>query len=145
MKLVKYNPFRPVSFERFFDDFGTRGFADLMKSDFVNSHPSVNIIESEGGFDIEVAAPGLSKEDFNVEIDKDQLIISASKESSSESKENGNYSRREFNYSSFKRTFHLSDQISTEDVNAKYENGVLVISLSKTPEATAVKKTIEIG
>ena len=145
MKLVKYNPFRPVSFDRFFDDFTRGGFSDLINTDFVKSHPSVNIIETDAGFDIEIAAPGLSKEDFNVAIEKDQLIISASKESTSESSENGNYSRREFNYSSFRRSFHLSDKISRDDISAKYENGILAISLNKTPEASAVKKTIEIG
>ena len=142
MTLVKYNPFRPVSFNQIFDDFAGRSLSDFMKSDFVNLRPSVNVIENDDSFDIEVAAPGLSREDFNVEIEKDRLIISVSKESKTLSE--GDYARREFNYSSFTRNFHLPDYVSKEDVTAKYEDGILRIHLVKTPESRDVKKTIEI-
>ena len=149
MNVVKYNPFRssykPVVFDDVFDDFFGRSLSDVFGTEFTTSTPSVNIIEKDGSYEIEVAAPGLTKEDFNVEIDKDRLTISATKEShSDESKDK--FSRREFNYSSFKRSFHLSKDIDKDSINATYVDGVLRIDLRKTEEAKNTGlRTIEIS
>ncbi len=147
MSLVKYNPFKPFNLDRFFDDLNGRSISDFWGSDFVNIRPSINVIENNDSFDIEVAAPGLEKEDFSIEIDKDRLTISAEKKSATEEsdEDNGSFTRREFNYSSFKRSFYLSDEISQDDIAAKYDKGILNIRLAKKEQAKDVKKTISIG
>ncbi len=130
-KPVAVNPFVSV-----LDEFFTKGMNELVKSDFSLSRPSVNILEKDDAFSVELAAPGLSKEDFDIKVDKDQLIVKVSNESESEETENdAKYRRREFNYTSFTRSFHLPETINTEDINATYENGVLKISLVKKEEA----------
>ena len=141
MSLIKYNPFvtkHPLN------SFFNGDISDFIGSDFVNSQPSVNVIESDKEFKIEVAAPGLDKSDFDVKVEKDQLIISVEKEKE-EVKENEKYTRREFAYSSFVRSFNLGDQINTEGINATYEEGILNILLPKKEEAIEVKRNIEIS
>lgn len=105
-------------------------------------HPSVNIIKHEDKTVLEIAAPGLEKEDFKLEVEKDQLIISVEKENS-ENTEEVNYSRQEFNYMKFKRSFHLPETINTNDIGASYHAGILSITLPK--KAEAVQKTIAIA
>ena len=149
MNVVKYNPFRsaykPVVFEDFFDDFFGKSLSDVLGTEFTSSTPSVNIIEKDASFEIEVAAPGLSKDDFSVELENDRLVISATKESSTEENKD-KFSRREFNYSSFKRSFHVSKDIDKDSIQAKYVDGVLRIDLKKTVEAqNSGLKTIEIS
>ncbi|MFI2742260.1 Hsp20/alpha crystallin family protein [Zhouia sp. PK063] len=111
------------------------------------SVPSVNIKESEDHFQIELAAPGLKKDDFNIAIDENVLTISSSKENKNEIKEDeGKYTRREFSYSEFKRAFNLPETIDEGKINASYENGVLVLTLPKKEEALPKpKKFIEIS
>lgn len=105
--------------------------------------PAVNIKETDNTFEIEVAAPGYKKEDFKVDIDNGMLTISAeNKNETEESKEN--YTRREFSYSSFSRSFSLPDTVKEEDVKAKYENGLLHMTLQKSEKAQVHKKTIAI-
>ena len=96
--------------------------------------PSVNIIEGKEDFLIEVAAPGLEKKDFTVNINHNLLTIEVKKELKSEASE-ARFSRREFSYSSFRRSFTLPDSIVHENIDAKYENGILHISLPKKEEA----------
>jgi HSP20 family protein len=112
----------------------------------LQSHtPSVNVSEDNDNVILEVAAPGLDKKDFNVAVEKDQLIISASKEAQTEDKEEGKWTRKEFNYQSFKRSFHLSDKIETEKIEAEYHNGILKLVLPKKEEAKPkAPATIEI-
>lgn len=111
-------------------------FGDLINAEFSHNRPSVNIFESDDSFGIELAAPGLSKEDFKIKVEKDQLIISASKEGSTNNSDSKTkYRRREFNFQSFRRSFHLSDQIDTDKINAQYENGILRLTLDKKEEA----------
>ncbi len=149
MTLVKYNPFRPyrpAPVNSFIDDFFGRSVSDFFGTEFTSSTPSVNIIEKDDVYSIEVAAPGLAKDRFNIELDNDNLIISAEqKEESETTDENGKFTRREFNYSSFKRSFHLSDEIDRENINASYDNGVLTVTVAKKDEAIKQSpKTIEI-
>ena len=147
MTLVKYKPFKPFSsdfFDNFFNDLSSRSVSEFLGTDFVNATPSINVIENDRSFEILVAAPGLEKNDFNVSVDNDQLIISASKEKE-EKNEDEKFMRREFNYSSFKRSFHLSDKISREDMSASYKDGILTVTLLKTENEKDVRKTIEIS
>lgn len=106
--------------DRFFD-------SDWMKKQSV---PAVNVMETEKGFNVEVAAPGLSKKDFKITVDNHMLTISSEKQEEKEEKDK-DYTRREFSYSSFSRSFSLPENVNEEDVKARYEDGVLKLNLTK--------------
>ncbi|QLE02296.1 Hsp20/alpha crystallin family protein [Galbibacter sp. BG1] len=112
------------------------------------SVPAVNIKEADHEFSLELAAPGMKKDDFNVEVDKNILTISAEVKKENEEKEDGNgvYSRREFSYNSFKRVFTLPESVDSDKINASYEDGVLILALPKKEEALPKpKRLIEIA
>ncbi|HKM45457.1 MAG TPA: Hsp20/alpha crystallin family protein [Dysgonamonadaceae bacterium] len=113
-----------------------------------HSTPALNILESENGFQVEVAAPGMTKEDFDVKIDDDNhLVISVDKKTESEERDDDTcYLRREFSYSHFQRRMILPDTIDKENISAKAENGVLTIDIPKQKEKDIPKidRTIEI-
>ena len=146
MNTTKINPFfKGQTFSSLVDDLFTKGLSDWNGSEFAVSNPSVNISENETAFMLELAAPGLDKKDFKIQIEKDQLIISAEKESSAEEKEEGKWNRKEFNFGSFRRQFYLSDSVNTDKISAEYQNGVLTLELPKKDEAKAkAAKNIEI-
>lgn len=107
--------------------------------------PAVNIKETETNFKLEFYAPGLKKEDFNIEIDQKTLSIWSEKQAENEIN-NEKYSRREFSFASFKRSFNLPETVNFDAIDANYENGVLYINLPKREEALPKpKRTIEIG
>lgn len=96
--------------------------------------PAVNIIEGNQDFKVEVAAPGLCKEDFKVHIEKNILEISAEKKEEKIT-ENKKYLRKEFNYNEFKRTFSLPSTVETDKIKATHMNGVLTVEIPKKDEA----------
>jgi len=101
-----------------------------------NSIPAVNIKETPESFLVEVAAPGLEKKDFKIELDGSALTISSQKQNETEEREGETYSRKEFNYQSFYRTFHLPKEVVNADkIQAKYENGLLRLEVPKREEA----------
>jgi HSP20 family protein len=113
------------------------------RKDFESSVPAVNIRENDKEYIIEVAAPGMKKEDFNIDMEEGMLTISCQKEQErNEDKEN--FRRREYNYSSFSRSFSLPETIKPEDIKAHYENGVLLMNIPKTKEQDRPKKRIKI-
>lgn len=99
-----------------------------------NSNVSVNIIEGKSDFRIEVAAPGMDRKNFRVDLDKDILTISAEHKELDEEK-NENYVRREFGFSSFKRTFTLPEMVDAEKIKASHKDGILTINIPKKEEA----------
>jgi HSP20 family protein len=114
-------------------------FNELFNEDFYGSvlngkpaaSPAVNVVDTGNGFRIEVGAPGIAKEDFKVDINRDNVLtISAKKK---EEKETGNerYLRREFGYSQFRQTLLLPDEIDKDAITATYENGVLSVTVPK--------------
>jgi len=106
--------------------------------------PAVNVKENEKNYEIEVAAPGFRKNDFNVSVDNRILTITAEKKEETEKKDD-NYTRKEFGYTSFSRSFSLPENISEDDIQARYEDGVLKLSLAKKDQAQAKpKKAISI-
>ncbi len=109
------------------------------------SMPAINIIEDENMFSIELAAPGLNKEDFNIEFDNGKLTISAKKQETEE--ETKNYTKREFNYAGFSRSFVVPKQkVDDGKISAAYENGVLNITLPKREEVKPKpSRTVEIA
>jgi HSP20 family protein len=99
-----------------------------------HSFPAVNVLESEDSFKIELAAPGLKKEDFKVNIHENTLTISTEKKSETEETV-GKYTRKEFNFTSFKRSFTLPKSVDGEKIVATYNDGVLGLELPKKEEA----------
>ena len=110
--------------------------------------PAINVIETEKGYKVEVAAPGMTKGDFNIRIDEDNnLVISMEKKiEDKEDKKDGRYLRREFSYSKFQQTMILPENVDKEKISAQVENGVLTIELPKLSEEEVKKaeRTIEI-
>jgi HSP20 family protein len=96
--------------------------------------PSVNIVEGKNDFRIEVAAPGLQKDDFKINLDNNVLTISSEKEEKQEEKDE-RYMRREFSYTSFRRSFSLPQTVEADKISANHNNGVLSISIPKKDEA----------
>lgn len=118
------------------DFFGNRFFGtDLLdfERDFFDGGikvPLANVAETKEEFKVDLSAPGLNREDFKVEIEDGALVVSAEKqEENKEEKEN--YKRREFSYNSFCRSFQLPENVSEDKINAKYENGMLHITIPK--------------
>jgi len=97
-------------------------------------NPAVNIIEGDQEFKVEVAAPGLQKEDFKVHVEKNVLEISAEKKDEQVT-ENKKFLRKEFNYSEFKRTFSLPSSVDAGKIKASHNNGVLTVEIPKRDEA----------
>jgi len=99
--------------------------------------PAVNITENKDEYQVSLAAPGLKKDDFNINVDGNMLTISSLKEDTKDEKDK-RFTRKEYSYSSFSRSFTLPEEINKEKIEAKYEDGVLKISLPRKEEA---KKT----
>ena len=150
--LTTYSPYSVATFmDDFFDSslerfFGLNGSSGMRGRGGRSSSPAINIKETDEAFTLEVAVPGMKKEDFNIDVEDNALIISAEQQEENEDKQD-NYHRREFSYSSFRRSFSLPDNVNDEDISAKYEDGLLCIELpKKTPEQEESKKRkIDIG
>jgi len=139
MRVTKYRPIKTTStLDKVFDNFFGTQLSELVGGEFTASTPSANISEHPDGYYIELAIPGLKKEDVDIQVEKNILIIKATSE-----KEDVTYDRREFNYTSFERRFFLSDDIDQEKIAAKHELGVLTITLVKKTEVET-KKTVSI-
>lgn len=107
--------------------------------------PKVNIRDEAEGFELELAVPGMKKEDFKIEVDSDVLTISSERKDETQEKSE-HYTRREFFQSSFKRAFTLPDSVDGSKIDATYEDGILKLALPKKEEAIPQpKRTISIG
>jgi len=106
--------------------------------------PAVNIKDEKDHFEIEVAAPGLRKEDFNVSIENGLLMISCEKEEKKDEKED-NYARKEFSYRSFYRSFTLPENVDPDSIEAKYNDGILKLRLKKMAMAKPETKKITVS
>lgn len=106
--------------------------------------PPVNIQENNDAFQVDVVAPGLQKQDFKINVNEGLLTISYEKANEQETK-GEKLHRQEYTFKSFKRTFTLDDKINTEAIGAKYENGVLQITLPKKEEIKVQPKEISIA
>ena len=110
--------------------------------------PAINVIETDKAYKLELAAPGMTKEDFNIRIDEDNnLVISMEKKTENkEEKKDGRYLRREFSYSKFQQTMILPENVDKDHISAQVENGVLNIELPKLSEEEVKKpdRTIEV-
>ena len=113
-------------------------------SSCVTSTPAVNVQENEKDYVIEVAAPGLTKKDFHVNVENGVLVISSEKKSENEEK-GGKYLRKEFSYNSFKRSFTLPENTNADDIKASHKDGVLSVLVPKTEAKVIPVKDIKIS
>jgi HSP20 family protein len=136
---------KPAILGSIFDPFMKREWSDFFGRDFIETIPSVNISENEGHYTVELAAPGLKKEDFKINIEDEMITISSERETESKT-EKKDYSRREYNYNSFYRSFGLPEGVDQEKIKATYTDGVLKIELpKKSPAPMNQGKTIRIS
>ncbi len=144
--LRRYEDF-PV-WSNFFNDFFNRDWMDWTTRNFSDTNttlPSVNIKEGEENYEVEMAAPGLQKKDFKIDLTNDVLTISSEKKVENETKKGQQFTRREFSYQSFSRSFTLPNTVDSEKISATYENGILKVLIPKKEEAkTKPARTIEI-
>src|ERR1700741_2905317 len=127
MTLVKFNNKANNSLLPGFNDVFESIFNDTFFNDrMVSRVPAVNISESENNYHVELAAPGLKKEDFKLNLDRNQLSISVEQSADHEDKQK-NYSKREYSYSSFVRSFTLPERADHAEIEARYVDGVLKI------------------
>ena len=131
-------------------------FVDLWSNFFENdstlpgyrrycSTPAANITENEGDFQLELAVPGLNKEDFKIDVENNILTVSSEKQTQNEENEK-NITRKEFVYGCFSHSFTLPKSVDTDNINATYKNGILQVVLPKREEEkTKVKREIAIA
>lgn len=133
-----------------FDDAFFKDFFDVTPKAFGNvakSVPAVNVKETDNSYKVELAAPGVKKDDFRISVDENVLTISSEAKAESEEKDkDGRYTKREFSYQSFSRSFTLDpDHVEVDAIAATYEDGVLHLEIpKKSKEEVKVKKTIEV-
>lgn len=142
MSIIRYNPndFFPTSFsnlvDKFFNDSLTRNGGSV----FV---PKVDVIESENAYELHVSAPGMTKDDFKLEVQDNQLIVSGERKFQNEKKEK-NFHSIESHYGSFTRSFSLPENADSEKINARYNNGILEVTVPKD-EKKQLKQTIKVS
>ena len=150
--LVKVRPFptryktifENNSYDKVFDELTKNVFGNFSPTTKTFQQPAINVLETNDGFNIELAAPGLSKADFNITVEKDILNISAKKEKTLE--EGEKYTRKEFSYFEFKRSFRLPETIDTNSIKASFNNGILKLDLGKVEAAKVqASRQIEVG
>jgi HSP20 family protein len=147
MSIVRYNSalndYVPTSFsnliDRFFNDTITRGGGSIYGS-FV---PKVDIIENEKDYEVHVAAPGMNKDEFKIDLNDNFLTISGERKLNKEKSEK-NFHSIETQYGTFSRSFSLPENVDANKINAKYENGILVINIPKD-EKKALKTSIKVS
>lgn len=146
MTLVKFNADKRNSgsllpgFNDVFDSIlNDTFFSDRM----ISRVPAANISESEDHFHVELAAPGLKKEDFKINLDRNVMNIAVERQNEQHDDQK-NYSKREYSYSSWVRSFTLPESANAEQIEAAYTDGILKIDIAKREEAKAVRRQIEI-
>lgn len=128
-------------------------FDDMLRTDWLGDNavmnnigrnvPAVNIHENDDSYTVEVAAPGKSKKDFNIEVENNVLTIGAEEKDEKETTDkNGRCTRREFSYNSFRRVFTLPEIVDSDKIDAFYKEGVLNIKVPKKEEAKAKAKRL---
>ena len=136
---ARHNDWMPDIFNDFFDN----NWMDRPKA----TAPAINVIETPEAYELELAAPGMTKEDFNVHLDEEgDLVINMEKKAENKDGRKGHYLRREFSYTKFQQTMLLPEDADREAIEAKVENGVLTVNIPKIRkvEVEKAKKQIEV-
>ena len=143
MTLVKFNN-RTRNTAPYFNNVFDSLFSEALNKNLtVNKVPGVNILETANDYQIEVAAPGLTKEDFQINLKKDTLSIWAEKKVAEGDEKD--YSRREFDFNSFARSFVLPESVDAEKISAEYLNGILTITIGKKAESKELNREIKVS
>lgn len=141
MTLVNFNN-RTRNTAPYFNNVFDSLFSDaLTKNKMIDKSPNVNISETEQAYVIELAAPGLKKEDFQINLKKDTLSVWAEVKSEGTAV-NKDFSRKEFDYSSFARSFNLPDSADGEKITAEYKDGILSITINKKDDSKLQKEIV---
>lgn len=143
MTLVKFNNKTRNTAPYFNNVFDSLFSEALNKNQGINKVPSVNIYEAVNEYKIELAAPGLSKEDFKIDLKKDNLSVWVEKKNETDTQKD--YTRKEFEYNSFARSFVLPEGVDTDKISAEYINGILYITIGKLDEAKNTHKEIVVS
>lgn len=144
MTLLKFPTKNAESVNPFVNSVLDNLFNDSFVSDrLVSRTPAVNIIEDEKSFSIELAAPGLKKSDFKINVDKNIISLAVEKADAKESEEKL-YSKKEYNYSSFSRSFTLPETVDYSNIEASYIDGILTVKIGKKEESIISKRLIEV-
>jgi len=144
MSLIRWSPRSsfPTNLNSLLDNFFTTSDDIFNIGQRTESLPAVNVSETDDNFVLELAAPGKSKDDFDVDISNGVITISTESEEKSETEEK-NYTRKEYSFNSFSRSFSLPDNVEASGIRAKYNEGVLTVDLPKNepskPETTKVE------
>ena len=141
MSVIRYNAndFVPTSFSNLVDRFFNESIVRAGGSSFV---PKVDIIENEKSYEIHFAVPGLNKDDFNIELKENYLTVSGERKLSNEKKDK-NFHSIETSYGSFSRSFSLPENVDGTKVQAKYNNGILELTIPKD-EKKVLRQTIKV-
>jgi len=145
MSIVNFKHYPAKSFNNLMSDFLVDFPSLYREHGATNSGQSapVNIKETEEGYELDIIAPGFKKEDFKIALEKNLLSISVERKVEEENK-NEKQIKREYEFKTFKRSFTIDEQIDTEKIEAKYESGVLTLTLAKRAEVKAPTKQITI-
>ena len=137
MNLIKFNrPIHPKTFSSVLDEFFNTSFPEMINNEMNWNSPSTNIKETDTGYTIEMALPGIDKNNIDIRLEKDQLVIESKQSSEkTEKDEEANYTMRQFNYSAFRKSFYINDKVDSNKIDANYKDGVLYIQLEKKDEA----------
>ena len=141
MTLTKWNTRPRNHFPNWVDEFFNPSIWDTKST----QQPSVNVLEKDNSFMLELSSPGMKKDNFNLEIEDGSLIVSGKSEQSVEDNEEGKFLRREFAYQSFERKFLLPEDIDADQIKANYEDGILKVEIPKKEPESPKKKVIQIG
>jgi len=138
MNLAKRNPLNFPRLSNLFDDdwFALKAFEKNQKA-------AINVVEADNKFEVEVIVPGFKKEDINISIENNVLTVSAETKSETEESDK-NYIRKEYNASAFTRSFSLPENADQENIAAKYNDGILKLTIEKTDTESSLKKEIQI-
>ncbi len=130
------------SVDKFFDEFlgGLEGVFGRDMNPTNHSIPNTNIIENEGDYKLEMAAPGWSKSDFKIHLDKNTLTIETREEAKANEDLEGKYRRREFRHGALKRSFTLPETVDKDNISAKYLNGILSVTIPKVLKEEIIKE-----
>jgi HSP20 family protein len=141
MSIIRFN--RPNALTDAFQNFFENDFVDLFNRRGFD--PAANILEHADSFELDLAAPGLKKDDFKIHLENNVLTISSEVSDEKEEQEK-NYTRKEFHYNSFSRSFTLPRSVDLEKIKADYDSGILKVVLPKKEEAKVdIKKEIKIS
>ncbi|MBS1507331.1 MAG: Hsp20/alpha crystallin family protein [Bacteroidetes bacterium] len=142
MSIIRYNPndYVPATFSSLIDRFFNESLARTGGSVFT---PKVDVIETENAYEVQVAVPGLNKEDFKIEINDNYLTVSGERKLSNEKKDK-NFHSIETQYGSFSRSFTLPENVDGSKINAKYNNGILELVIPKD-EKKVLKQVIKVS